>query len=314
MQDFSNFLHELSNNLKIKFNLLSEYGDAIYVSDIDVESSERIKVPLILGKSKVIIDINKAYEPAIEPLKYIIDNKYKDMYSLKEQIILDILSNNEESIERIEESLPKISKGCALFLIYVKKNENEALNIIKQLYSEQDVISVIFKEMIVVIGTFNENEEHARSIREAIISDLFCKCYISFGNLFYNKEGFKMAYENALESMMLGFRFRMKDEVLDYNKLLFEKIVYNIEDKFKIELLNNFKEKLDAFDAEIISTIEEFIKCDLNISDCAKKLYVHRNTLVYRLDKISKETGFDIRKFKEASLFLVAFLVWKENK
>nr|WP_241393066.1 helix-turn-helix domain-containing protein [Clostridium tetanomorphum] len=73
-----------------------------------------------------------------------------------------------------------------------------------------------------------------------------------------------------------------------------------------------FSYKFDHFDGEIITTIEEFIKSDLNISDAAKKLFIHRNTLIYRLDKIYKETGFDIRNFKEASVFIIAFLVWKE--
>lgn len=314
MQEFSDFLRELSNNLKIEFSLLSEYGDIIYASDNYVEGSEKIKVPMKLGKTKVIINISKEYQPAVEPLKYIIENKYKDMHSFKEQVIINILNDNEDAFERIEEIFPKISEGYTLFSIYVKDNKYGALDVIKQLYSEQDVISVVFREIVIVIGRFKEVQEHAMSIREAIFSDLYCKCVVSFGSLFYDKGGLKRAYETAVESMMLRHRFKIDDEVLDYNKLLFEKVVYNIDDRLKKELLNYFKEKLDLFDTTIIDTIEEFIQCDLNISECAKRLYIHRNTLVYRLDKISKETGFDIRSFKEASLFLVAFLVWKENK
>jgi len=71
---------------------------------------------------------------------------------------------------------------------------------------------------------------------------------------------------------------------------------------------------LNDFDSEMINTIEEFVNCGLNISNAAKKLYVHRNTLIYRLDKIYKETNFDIRNFKDATVFAIAFLIWKENK
>nr|WP_243429180.1 helix-turn-helix domain-containing protein [Clostridium pascui] len=74
-----------------------------------------------------------------------------------------------------------------------------------------------------------------------------------------------------------------------------------------------FKNKFDNLDKEIIITIEEFINCGLNISDTAKNLYIHRNTLIYRLDKIYKDTNFDLRNFKDAIVFYVVFLLWKER-
>ena len=64
----------------------------------------------------------------------------------------------------------------------------------------------------------------------------------------------------------------------------------------------------------MLNTIEEFISCDLNISEAAKNLYIHRNTLIYRLDKIAKDTGYDIRNFRQAATFTIAFLIWKELK
>ncbi|MHC1683622.1 MAG: PucR family transcriptional regulator [Clostridiaceae bacterium] len=314
MDDFSDFLQELSKSLKIKFNLISEYGDNIFVTDDYVESSERISVSILLGRYKANINLSKDYEAAIEPLKYIIENKYKEFNSVKEQVIIDMLNCREDAFYKMKEVLPNVTKGYSLLLVSVKGNKYEALNIIKQLYSKQDVISVIFKEMIVVVGAFKEPCEHARSIRDAIVSDLYSKCYVTFGDLFYDGKTFKKAYENAVESMILRRRFKIKDEVLHNKKLLFEKVVYNVDNKLKEEFLEFFEEKFNHFDTEIINTIDEFIKCNLNVSDCAKKMYIHRNTLVYRLDKINKEMGLDIRKFKEAALFFVAFLVWKEKK
>ena len=65
----------------------------------------------------------------------------------------------------------------------------------------------------------------------------------------------------------------------------------------------------------MIKTIEVFFKLDLNLSEASKELYVHRNTLIYRLDKIQKYTNYDIRKFNDAVLFKIAFFLWKqENK
>lgn len=314
MHDFGTFLQKLSSNSGIKFNLMADDGTSIYISDIDVEASERMYIPLLLGKSKAIININKKYEISSTLLKYVIEDKYKELYSIKEQLVIDMLEGKKMSIDIIEENIPIITKGCVLLLVNVEGSKYEALNIIKQIYNEQDVLSIIYGETIIVIGVFEDIKEHAYGIREAIVSDLYCKCYISYGDIYYGKDDMKTAYENGLESILIGKKFGIEDGVLDYNKLIFEKFIYNINSKLKQELLNVFREKFNVFDSEIVTTIEEFIKCGLNITDAAKRLYIHRNTLIYRLDKIAKDTGFDIRNFKEATVFIIAFLVWKESK
>jgi DNA-binding PucR family transcriptional regulator len=145
------------------------------------------------------------------------------------------------------------------------------------------------------------------------VSDLYCRCCVSYGNKIHDVKNVRKAYEEAKECLLLGKKFDIKQETFSYNKMLFEKIVYNIDDRVKQELKDKFSSKLSLFDSELINTIEEFVDCGLNISDAARKLYVHRNTLIYRLDKIYKETGFDIREFKEATVFIIAFLVWKES-
>jgi DNA-binding PucR family transcriptional regulator len=178
---------------------------------------------------------------------------------------------------------------------------------------EKDIISFIYEDNIVIIGDFEEVEEHAKSIRETIVSNLYCKCYVSFGNRVYKATDIVNAYKNSKESMMLGKRFRFKDEIFFYDKMLFEKIVFNIGTSVKQELMNKLKNKFDTFDKEIIDTIEEFANCGLNISDASRKLYIHRNTLIYRIEKIKKETGFDIRQFTDATVFMVSFLIWREK-
>jgi len=189
----------------------------------------------------------------------------------------------------------------------------EALNIIRRIYRDQDILSSAFKDNVVLIGDFEDIEEHARGIIDAISSNLYCKSSVSFSEKVFDTVSIKKSYEDARECMILGKKFGLKEDVFNYNNMLFEKVVYNISGIVKIELLATFKEKFDLFDSEMLTTIEEFLNCGLNISDAARKLYVHRNTLIYRLDKIQKETDFDIRNFKEATVFNIAFLVWKEN-
>lgn len=313
MYSFGSFLQDLSLSSGIKFNLINEDGSLIYSNDLVLKDSERIHYAINLGNSKAILELPKAYEICASLMRYTIENKYREIFSMREQSLIEILEGKEVASDKILKYFPFLSKGCTLFLINVDGSRYEALNIIRQLYTDQDVISMVYGDDIIVIGVFEEINEHARSIKESIVSDLYCKCHVGFGNLAYDAKEIRNAYEEAKECIILGKKFDIKEEIFYYNKMLFEKIVYNISPKVKEELLARFRDKFNVFDSELINTIEEFVNCGLNISDAARRLYVHRNTLIYRLDKINKETGFDIRNFKEATVFIIAFLVWKES-
>jgi DNA-binding PucR family transcriptional regulator len=313
MSEFSDFLQELSINGNIQFRLTGEDGTAIYTSNNFVGNSNTIYVPIYLNKSKVVINIDKKFEVCTGVLKYTIESKYSKLNSERENTVINILENKSITDEKIEKSIKFISKGCSLFIINVDENIHEALNVIKHVYDDEDVVSLIFKNNILVIGSFEDAVEHANGLKEAITTNAFCKCYICSSNIIYDKTGIRKAYMEGIESIELGINYNVNEDVLQYDKLLFEKVVYHMNDELKQELLNKFEQKFNAFDSEMITTIEEFVDSGLNISDAARKIYIHRNTLIYRLDKIKKETGFDIRNFKEATVFIISFLVWKDK-
>lgn len=313
MYNFQSFLQDLDLNTGIKFNLKLEDDTILYSGTKSAASSKLISEVISLGSSKAVLELGEDYKNCTSLLRYTIENKYREIFSMREQSLVEILEGKEVTADKLERNLPFLSKGCTLFLINVDGSRYEALNIVRQLYTEGEAVSMLYNDSIVVLGAFDEVNEHAKSIRESIVSDLYCRCYVSYGSTIYNARDIKRAYEEAKECLILSKNFGIKEEIFYYDKILFEKIVYNINQKVKAELLNRFRDKFNLFDSEMINTIEEFVNCGLNISDAARKLYVHRNTLIYRLDKITKETGFDIRNFKEATVFIIAFLVWKEN-
>jgi hypothetical protein len=313
MYNFQGFLQDLASNTGIKFNLRLEDDTVLYSSIKGAGNFEIITESISLGSSRAILELPEEYKNCISLLRYTIENKYREIFSMREQSLIEILEGREVTADKLERNFPFLSKGCTLFLISVDGSRYEALNIVRQLYTEGEAISMLYNDSIVVLGVFDEINEHAKSMRESIVSDLYCRCYVSYGNLIYNIKDITRAYEEARECLILSKNFGIKEEIFYYDKILFEKIVYNINSKVKNELLSRFGDKFNLFDSELINTIEEFVNCGLNISDAARKLYVHRNTLIYRLDKITKETGFDIRNFKEATVFIIAFLVWKEN-
>lgn len=313
MYNFQGFLQDLSWNTNIKFNVLLEDNTYMYSTIESIKQGKIVTTALCLGSLKAKLEVTIEYENCTSLLKYTIENKYREFFSMREQSLIEVLEGKVIATDKVEKNFPFLSKGCTLFLIAVDGSRYESLNIVRQIYTDSEVVSFVYDDGIIVIGAFDEINEHAKSIRESIVSDLYCKCYVSYGSIIYNVKDIKKAYEESKECITLSRSFGIKEDIFFYDKILFEKIVYNIMPSVKQELLVKFKEKFNSFDSELINTIEEFVNCDLNISDAARKLYVHRNTLIYRLDKITKETGFDIRNFKEAAVFIIAFLVWKEN-
>ena len=95
--------------------------------------------------------------------------------------------------------------------------------------------------------------------------------------------------------------------------LYLEGIIDSVSRKIKEDIYNKFNNGISKLDNEMIRTMEVFFKCGLNLSEAAKELYIHRNTLIYRLDKIEKYTNYDIREFNEAVLLKIIFFIWKEK-
>ncbi len=121
----------------------------------------------------------------------------------------------------------------------------------------------------------------------------------------------KEAYEINMSKINLAIKYDLDEVIYGERDLLFETLVDSIDEDLKMKMYEDFGLGFSKLDREMIKTIETFFKCGLNISDASKELYVHRNTLIYRLDKIQKCTSYDIRNFNEAVIFKIAFLIWR---
>lgn len=312
MYNLQKFLQDMKRSTGIEFNLVDDDGSVIF-SGGGGYKKDTVPTPVELGKKTAYLYVSSGFEGCTSLIKYIIENKYKDTSSERQQTVYDILAGKMVSLDRVEKGLDFIGNGCTLFVVNINENKLEAFEVLNEIYNDENMICITYGDYIVILGVFDEVSQHAESIRESIISDIYCKCMVGYSNIFYDVNGIKKAYEDAVECILLGSRYGMKNDIFSYNRMLFEKIVYNISPAVKNELLESFKDKFNIFDKEIITTIEEFVNCGLNISEAARKLYIHRNTLIYRLDKINRETNFDIRDFKEATVFIIAFLIWKES-
>lgn len=108
-------------------------------------------------------------------------------------------------------------------------------------------------------------------------------------------------------AIQIGMRFHRRDHIFEYSKQTLERIVDCIPEKEKERLLRGFfgKKSESSLSEETLETVRVFFQNDLNLTAASKQLYIHRNTLNYRLDKIRKDFGLDLRSFQDAVIFRV---------
>lgn len=118
------------------------------------------------------------------------------------------------------------------------------------------------------------------------------------------------------ETMTIGRTFQVKEHIHLSTGLHLERLVYSIPESQRNQFLREYAAgHTELFeDSETLSTLESFFELDCNVSETAKHLYIHRNTLLYRLDKIKQETGLDVRSFSDAVLVKITLLLYKVTK
>ena len=117
-------------------------------------------------------------------------------------------------------------------------------------------------------------------------------------------------------SLDVGKIFFSTKNVIAYNNLGIGRLIYQLPIPLcKMFISEIFEGKSpDEFDEETLTTINKFFENSLNVSETSRQLYIHRNTLVYRLDKLQKSTGLDLRVFEDAITFKIALMVVKYMK
>lgn len=117
------------------------------------------------------------------------------------------------------------------------------------------------------------------------------------------------------ETINLGRKFQVGSYIHLPWMLHLERILNSIPDPMRVRFLEQAMKRTDLFvESEMLSTLETFFALDCNVSETAKKLYIHRNTLLYRLDKLKNETGLDVRVFRDAVLVKIILLLYKVTK
>ena len=142
------------------------------------------------------------------------------------------------------------------------------------------------------------------------------KATVAYGTIVKEIKEVSRSYKEARMALDVGKIFFSTKNVIAYNNLGIGRLIYQLPIPLcKMFISEIFEGKSpDEFDEETLTTINKFFENSLNVSETSRQLYIHRNTLVYRLDKLQKSTGLDLRVFEDAITFKIALMVVKYMK
>ena len=207
-----------------------------------------------------------------------------------------------------------------VFIIEVSgKKDGVVMETVKNLVAAttRDFITEVDERSVILVKDVRDIEEdrELESLAEMIVDNLqteaMVRVRVGYGNRVDLLQDIARSYQEAKMALEVGSIFYVEDHTISYANLGIGRLIYQIPVSLcEMFLREVFGEKIpDIFDEETTVTIHKFFENNLNISETARQLYVHRNTLVYRLERIEKVLGLDIRTFEDAMLFKIALMV-----
>ena len=210
----------------------------------------------------------------------------------------------------------------AVFLVrQVGRSDVATVDVLSGLFPDklQDFVLSINESDIAIVKQLNRSvtaedlEQIARNVEDTLKNELFIKPVIGIGTIAGHLRELADVYKEAQTAIDVGKVFDTEKSIINYENLGIGRLIYQLPTTLcEIFLSEVFKKSsIDALDQETLFTINKFFENNLNVSETSRKLFVHRNTLVYRLEKIKKITGLDLRQFDHAIVFKVALMVRK---
>lgn len=225
-----------------------------------------------------------------------------------------------EAFNRAKKLHIPTSAKRAVFLVETKQDKDEnALATIRNIFSSHtnDFITAIDDKGIIIIRELSSTETYASLENIALMlvdmlnTEVMTYAWVSYSTIAEDIKDLCNAYKEARIALEIGKIFYSQKTVFSYSKLGIGRLIYHLP----VEICELFideifgEETLDSIDEETLTTIRTFFENNLNLSETSRQLYVHRNTLVYRFEKLQKKIGLDIRTFEDALTFKLAMMV-----
>ncbi|MDO4296775.1 MAG: helix-turn-helix domain-containing protein [bacterium] len=245
------------------------------------------------------------------------DNFIKNL--LLDNLLLVDIYNRAKKLH-IETNIRRV-----VYIIETKhEKDTNALETVRTLFATKtkDFITAVDEKNIILVKELKLNEGYAdldktaNMILDMLNTEAMTKVHVAYGTIVNEIKDVSRSYKEAKMALDVGKIFYSDKNVVAYGNLGIGRLIYQLP----IPLCKMFIKEIfdgkspDEFDDETLATINKFFENSLNVSETSRQLYIHRNTLVYRLDKLQKGTGLDLRVFEDAITFKIALMVVKYMK
>ena len=213
-----------------------------------------------------------------------------------------------------------------IVFIIESKNEKDtnALETVRNIFSTKtkDFITAVDEKNIILVKEVKQTESYddmnkiAKVVVDMLNTEVMSSVHVSYGTIVNEIKEVSRSYKEAKMALDVGKIFYENQNIIAYSNLGIGRLIYQLPLPLcKMFIREIFDGKSpDEFDEETLTTIDKFFENSLNVSETSRQLYIHRNTLVYRLDKLQKSTGLDLRVFEDAITFKIALMVVKYMK
>ena len=240
---------------------------------------------------------------------------YKERFD-KDNFIKNLLLDNLLRVDmytRAEKLHIETDVKRVVYIIETKhEKDTNALETVRTLFANKtrDFITAVDEKSIILVKEVKGNESYdeldktADVIIDMLSTEAMSAAHVAYGTIVNDIREVSRSYKEAKMALDVGKIFYSNKNVVAYNRLGIGRLIYQLP----IPLCQMFIKEIfegkapDDFDDETLSTINKFFENSLNVSETSRQLYIHRNTLVYRLDKIQKITGLDLRVFDDATV------------
>jgi carbohydrate diacid regulator len=239
----------------------------------------------------------------------------------KNNLMQNILLGNMLVVDMYNKA-KKLHIEQAKRLVYVievdGRKDTVILETVKNLFADRskDFVTELDEQNIILIKDAEtmtgEDEEEllAKTIVDNLHAEAMVKVRVGYGNVVDKLPDIAKSYQEAKMALEVGSIFYVENETISYSRLGIGRLIYQLPmslcEMFIKEIFGEIELNLDE---ETLVTIQRFFENNLNISETARQLYIHRNTLVYRLERLQKMIGLDIRVFEDAMTFKIAMMV-----
>jgi len=348
MKPLQNIVYQIKDVIDIEFGIMDESGLILACSDESkIGESNPFVEEFAYSKQNVLRNGDYTYQKVFvknklefitfikslerEGLKYLslisinVENvrvyheEKFDKCNFIKNIIIDNVLPGDIAIRARELHVPYEAARIVFLVVTEKEKGMNAHEVIQSLFPNKlkDFVVALDDENIVLIKELkvkddtSEVENIGKIIIDALNTELMIKAKVGVGTIVDNLRDVARSFKEAQTALLIGSIFESGKSIVNYNKLGLGRLIYQLPTTLcKLFLEEVFADgSFEALDTETLLTIQKFFENNLNISETSRQLYVHRNTLVYRLDKIQKITGLDLRKFDDAIIFKVSMLV-----